>query len=78
MKENLSVVNNGAASQESFAGNNWKQYFQHFLNISCANELDEVTKGRHLAASLKGIACDVHSSLPYEQRWDFSDLVQLV
>ena len=28
-----------------------------------------------LAASLKGIALDVQSSLPYEQRWDFSALV---
>ena len=55
--------------------NNWKQYFQHFLNVSCANERDEVTKGRQLAERLKGIALDVQGSLPYKQRWDFSALV---
>ena len=71
----LSFVNNNVTLQESFSGNNWKQYFQHFLNVSYANEWDEVTKGRQLAASLKGIALDVQSSLPYEQRWDFSALV---
>ena len=71
----LNFVNNSAALQESFSGNNWKQYFQHFLNVSCANERDEVTKGRQLAASLKGIALDIQNSLPYEQLWDFSALV---
>ena len=74
-EEKLSFVNNSVALQESFFGNNWKQYFQHFLNVSCAKEWDEVTKGRQLAASLKGIALHVHSSLPYEQRWNFSALV---
>ena len=34
----LNFVNNSVALQESFTGNNWKQYFQHFLNVSCANE----------------------------------------
>ena len=77
----LNFVNNSVALQESFSGNNWKQYFQHFLNVwKCvqmngANEWNEVTKGRQLAASLKVIALDVQSSLPYEQRWDFSGLV---
>ena len=71
----LNFVNNSVALQESFSSNNWKQYFQHFLNVSCANEWNEVTKGRQLAASLKGIALDVQNSLPYEQRWDFSALV---
>ena len=74
-EEKLSFVNNSVALQESFFGNNWKQYFQYFLNVSCAKEWDEVTKGRQLAASLKGIALHVHSSLPYEQRWNFSALV---
>ena len=36
---------------------------------------DEITKGRQLAASLKDIALDVQSSLPYKQCWDFSALV---
>ena len=66
----LNFVNNSLALQESFAGNNWKQYFQHFLNV-----WDEVTKGQQLSANLKGIALDVQSSLPYEQRWHFSALV---
>ena len=47
----LNFVNNSVALQENFSGNNWKQYFQHFLNVSCANEWNEVTKGRQLAAS---------------------------
>ena len=74
-EEKLSFVNNSVALQESFSGNNWKHYFQHFLYVSCANEWDKVTKCRQLTASLKGIALDVQSSLPYEQRWDFSALV---
>ena len=71
----LNIVNNSVALQESFSDNNWKQCFPHFLNVSCANKWNEVTKGRQLAASLKGIALDVQNSLPYKQRWDFSALV---
>ena len=74
-KGKLSFVNNSVALQESFTGNSLKQYFQHFLNVSGTNEWDEVTKSRQLAASLKGMALDVQTSLPYEQRWDFSALV---
>ena len=58
-EEKLNFVNNSVALQESFSGNNWKQYFQYFLIVSCANEWNQVTKGRQLAASLKGIALDV-------------------
>ena len=40
----LNFVNNSVALQESFSGNNWKLYFQHLFNVSCANELKELLK----------------------------------
>ena len=47
-EEKLNFVNNSVALQDSFSGNNWKQYVQHFLNISCANEWNEATTGSKL------------------------------
>jgi len=58
----------------TFDGSDWKHFQQYFSNLSIANNWDEVTKDRKLAASLRGQALEVQQSLPLELRWQFDDL----
>ena len=63
---------------ETFDGSDWKQFYPYFSNISIANNWDEVTKGRKLAAALRGRALEIQQSLPHEQRWEFENLVKVL
>ena len=63
---------------ETFDGSDWKQFYQYLSNISIANNWDEVTKGRKLAAALRGRALEIQQSLPHEQRWEFENLVKVL
>ena len=64
--------------RETFDGSDWRRFYQYFSNISIVNNWDEVTKGRKLAAALRGRALEVQQSLPHEQRWEFEDLVRVL
>ena len=46
---------------ETFDSSDWKQFYQYFSNISIANNWDEVTKGRKLAAALPALGVSVKS-----------------
>lgn len=70
-----SVSNPGVALQETFSGKGWKLFHQHFLNVSRVNDWDSDTKGRQLAASLRGNALEVQSNLDIDRQRNYDALV---